>query len=601
MEQALIKSLLLPNAEYRGRATIVNQNYQLSPVLFTIDSTYLIKIVTNESLTTTVKIGINASNTYMKDNLGNFAFSTNEEYIILYTPQVVYSNLKYIGFSNPNNVNIAIDIFELQISNFLEDEDDSYMYADSFERQQTCIHHDNFMHSMIRNSLGEIVISDSSLLFDNRYSTHSLSTSKIGNRINPTMFSIVLEEMQDNERIFVKEGFNGYVENETIPDETKYKICLLRNNNLNTYQKEFRLLNNISLQSAFFVEFAYIDFIRCINGEETAYTITGKNVLRYYAVFSSVRIYHNQSNVVKIYLDDFVWARFKCRIDPSKKIGIMMRANMSYCYRMFNVYNLTSFRLYDASKSIDQGRTETHILMTSPERELIDQFPNSWINGKAPNNRGLKNYIQEFQIDYANRPQAGNTNVHDWFRSEVCFVPHNQSNLKKWKLSFDVYIPTGYFVSEDNVIIFQRRNIVDNDGYDNGVGSAPMAINIVDNNKIKLYCPSMDHCKYVKKGDSDINTNVRCLINNHIIDFESNKWYHFDVVCKEGYLVAHNPYIKIYVDGKLEIHYRGPNCYNVLEAAHLKYGIYYRQWEKLGEPPGFLQKRIFFDNVKLEM
>ena len=178
-------------------------------------------------------------------------------------------------------------------------------------------------------------------------------------------------------------------------------------------------------------------------------------------------------------------------------------------------------------------------------------------------------------------------------RSEIEFVKNRFYNLTKYIVSFDFMIPTFDTLQE---CIYQTHH-----SYNGTVSSYNPSISLrllpTNDGTMKLACMLASvYSQLSTPSQSGYNVNE----THDIIDIETGRWYHVELLVRQGYIPEHNPLTIVRVDGKDMFKSTLPNCFNEYVAEFPKYGMYKSIWATSGNPHDAEERTVYFDNVVIK-
>ena len=165
-------------------------------------------------------------------------------------------------------------------------------------------------------------------------------------------------------------------------------------------------------------------------------------------------------------------------------------------------------------------------------------------------------------------------------------TPSNK--LRKIRLEFDIYLPETYTTDTLLEVLAQILTSV-NDSTQISQGINPSVSIRTQDDKFKVHV----------WGQSEQNT-TRHEYDEvvELADVQREKWIHFDIYIKEGYMPEHDPLTVIKIDNKVVYRSIIPNAHNSAAFGIVKYGIYKSPWYA-GETGLVNQRDVYFDNVVL--
>lgn len=174
------------------------------------------------------------------------------------------------------------------------------------------------------------------------------------------------------------------------------------------------------------------------------------------------------------------------------------------------------------------------------------------------------------------------------YRSEITppYMRARNYPLQTKVFSFDIYFPDNYNYDSRADVLWQMHHTPDN------VNPDAMYPNMAfSTNQGHMYIGTRTYAgKASDASDAPATT-------FDIGEVEKEKWIHFDIFMREGYLPQHNPVIAVYKDGKNVVMSKIPNGYNTTEGSYLKMGMYKSAWTT--EVTENNVRIVYFDNVKI--
>lgn len=174
------------------------------------------------------------------------------------------------------------------------------------------------------------------------------------------------------------------------------------------------------------------------------------------------------------------------------------------------------------------------------------------------------------------------------YRSEISppYMRRYNYNLQTKILDYDLYFPSDYDYDSYQEILWQQHHTPDS------VNPDAMYPNIA----FRTYQNKMQICirSYARKA-SDADDAPETIYD--IGTVEKEKWMHFTVFIREGYLASHNPCVAVWVDGELKLLTRIPNAYNTKLGSYLKMGMYKAVWVTTTTENA--TRTIYYDNLKI--
>ena len=278
-----------------------------------------------------------------------------------------------------------------------------------------------------------------------------------------------------------------------------------------------------------------------------------------------------------IYVDDYFVNTLNVRLDKSLYVGLYCKKTWSnFEMKFFNIYNMGFKTVINPNRALDNTISPLYMmtLQVPDNRQDCYQIVDDIKCGDG--------YSQRFNLKNDDNIVASSK------RCEVAFNL-NELPLKKYTVEFDVLFPTD-FISDKLTDIFYQ--VHDNpSGNDIATVLNPMVSLYVQSGKIYGdYIGMPKHSGTI----SDYNNRTKFEIGSLVTD----KWYHFKMEVKEGYIPEHNPSFKLYVDEKLIFKGTKPNCFNQPKSGYPKYGIYKYDWKNT---VGTVTERtLYIDNFIME-
>lgn len=475
-----------------------------------------------------------------------FFRKTTKSFIVLVLIGICYSLYVY---SNDKNIKVCqLDTDGIQLS------DTSFFY------QTLCIHHDNFQRSVELDKLG-----------DNGDLRWPMSYNKFGDTQKDDGFRI-----QDNKLVNTKTATSPlgirtikqkcgnvfYTEIAYPKEQGKHQTVVFQKGS----NSPFFTFVDVSLNSSNKLIFKYgsiqHDVVK-IKNTLIKTSIRGKNIK-----------YLINKGRLSIYIDSEKVYESSKMLGTGLVPGIMISRKSSYSYKMFNVFQITNMHNVSPIEYIDVGEINN--------RQTRIKDVNATKYAHTSETKIVKDGLSErFELRYNDK------NIKTSPRSEVTVVPIVRNNLRKYIISFDVYIPKEYEFDEYFDVLMQAHDTPADNRKDYGL-NPNIALRTKDSDWFITvngdYSPGgLEDKKYMYSSV------------NYLGKIKKGEWTHFDVFVKEGYMEEHNPLLIVRMNGKQVFKSSEPNCYNHPYGSYFKYGIYKADWKK-GNIGRAKKRIVYFDN-----
>lgn len=430
------------------------------------------------------------------------------------------------------------------------------------EKQQICIHHDSFCRGLsgkkwhIGTNGGEVFTMD--------YSSPRSDYDYVDDG-----FRIIDGYLTNDQNVSVGEALR--LIKRKLSDESLIEVALPEIDNMvERIVFNFKDISNFNYyQIKRNKNRTIIDYVTRRDGQEIMSRVLSENLVGKSLRFFSV------PNGFYVYLDNKKIASVESKLNPALQCGLMIDNKHTYKYRFFNVFQLSPYKIYDESRFSDNGIKETH---GGIKQGWVRDYSYTLDTERAQ----LSPYAERFELRRNTVSDYTNDRVEKSFNYQL------QTNLRKIKIEFDVLIPEDFEKDVSKDCIMQIHDRPDDVQFD---GRSPYFAIRIQNNQFILTTMSIE--KHVKSGFSvnDIVPLANCKLG---------EWSHFSVYMKEGYILEHNPLIKIMVDGRVVYESNKLNANNNPRGGYVRYGIYKADW--LNKPDGITTNKIvYFDNFKVVM
>lgn len=179
------------------------------------------------------------------------------------------------------------------------------------------------------------------------------------------------------------------------------------------------------------------------------------------------------------------------------------------------------------------------------------------------------------------------------YRTEIKIesFPEFKKNIV-YEISFEIYIPQIWQWDELSDMIMQLHAVPDKFEFNR---NPPLGLEII-NNKFKFIIYSDKN----KRTITNIFTKKHQYSNTpreyFIGDVTKERWHGFTIQFKNSY--EDDGYVNIYLDRKLVLQDKGPNCFNDEKGLYLKLGNYKYAWRKK-TTKNITNRLHFIDNIKI--
>lgn len=261
----------------------------------------------------------------------------------------------------------------------------------------------------------------------------------------------------------------------------------------------------------------------------------------------------------------------------------------AYCGLFFssdkvNTIKYTNFCLFLTATNIPVGIDNAIEKCGSPSSKFLGfmaQADSSY--GITFNSQIVNHSLKSIRFEQRKADSMGGT-----YRSEITPLYMRARNypIQTKIFSFDIYFPDNYNYDSRADVLWQMHHTPDN------VNPDAMYPNMAfSTNQGHMYIGTRTYAdKASDASDAPATT-------YDLGEVEKEKWIHFDIFLREGYLPQHNPVLAVYMDGKNVVLSRNPNGYNTTEGSYLKMGMYKSAWTT--EVTENNVRIVYFDNVKI--
>lgn len=431
----------------------------------------------------------------------------------------------------------------------------------SFSYQTLCIHHDNFHRLKSFVNIGENGDKKSPM----PYTKYGDTTIDDGFRIqNNKLINERNCESSLGIRLVDKDCGNIFFTEISYPEET------------NTYQTV--VFQNDNNKGTFMFIDVYLDKSGRVNFQKGLLS-NGKSmnvkVVKKTRAFGNDIKYLINKGKLSIYIDDNIIYEEEEFLNVSPKtLGIMIARKRDYSYKMFNIFRITSLHHVSPVNLIDKGQIDNDLTRSKDKEANAYSHTSEATIVKS----GLS---ERFELRY------DDATIKTSPRSEVTVIPIERNNLRRFIISFDVFIPQNYEIDEYYDVLMQVHDSPADNRINYGL-NPNIALRIKGNSWFVTTNgePDTGNLSSKKYTYSSIN---------YLGNIRKGYWTHFDFYVKEGYMPEQNPLLIIKMDGKSVFKSSSPNCYNNPRGSYFKYGIYKADWKK-GNIGSAKKRIVYFDN-----
>ena len=416
-----------------------------------------------------------------------------------------------------------------------------------------CIHHDNFNREPNNEKLWDIGTNGNNVFHFEYSSPYSdYPTVDDGFRILNNKVKVENSVISDNKDIVLRLVRNVFFSDNILlqfsAPKTGKIIGVVFNYQNNANYNAIYTTNNVEDQSKYdIILFSVVDNKGKTN---TLGTFSYGEINNMSLFLSSVGS--------ALYVDDYFINTIDIKFNKKFYVGLYCKKIWNnFEMKFFNVFNMTFKTVINPNRALDNGTSPLYMmnLQIPDNRQDCYQIVNDIKFGDG--------CAQKFNLKKGDNIVSGSK------RCEVAFKM-NTMPLKKYKIEFDVLFPAD-FISDNIANIFYQFHDQPS-GNDIVTVLDPMIALYVKQGKI--------FCEYIgmeKHSGSALDYNNKT--NFEVGNLETDKWYHFEMEVKEGYMIEHNPSFKLYVNNKLIFKGTKPNCFNQPKSGYPKYGLYIFDWK----------------------
>lgn len=466
---------------------------------------------------------------------------------------------KYIGLSV-----LLLILVGLTVKAIASEYSFSDISRDSFDKQQICVHHDSFLRGS------------------------ELQKWHIGGNADEPRRPL--------------DYYSPRSDYETIDDGFFIEDGQLKNNRDSGIEESFRLLN-VKLSDEFVFETSiagagkaqrFVFNFESISNYDALFLLYKKNrasvwlqsVKRGAVKQERITKFRLRDNNVRLQFiptgfrvlnGDSIIKEFAHKVIASKKVGISIEKRHNYEYNFFNVFNIVDFQTFDDNHYLD------HFVSQYPrskvEADLYD-YSYSLVSNVACNSSAS----ERFELHQETCKSYKDDRV-----ERVLDIKVN-TNLRRMKISFDIYLPQDYLSDDLYEILFQVHEGLFGE---KAIGRIPSFSVRTQKGKWQIWQLAAD------KREGKTSKDYLYKYCEDIGPYTVGKWTHFDINIKEGYEKDHNPYLEVFVDGRIVYTSYEPNCYNTPWGGYIRYGIYKAEW--LSGCAQIGRRCLYVDNMKIQM
>ena len=441
------------------------------------------------------------------------------------------------------------------------DSDNIILSDTSFSYQTLCIHHDNFHRLTPSADIGENGDKKSPM----PYTKYSGATIDDGFRIqNNKLINEKNCESPLGIRLVDKDCGNIFFTEIAYPKETNtYQTVVFQNGN---NKENFKLIDvYLDKSGRAIFQKGVLSKGKSMNVKVVKKTRNFGNDIKYLI----------NKGKLSIYIDDNIIYEEEGFLNVSPKtLGIMISRKRDYSYKMFNIFKIINLHHVSPVNLIDKGKIDNDLTRSKDKKAAAYSHTSEATIVKS----GLS---ERFELRY------DDATIKTSPRSEVTVIPLERNNLRRFIISFDVFIPQDYEIDEYYDVLLQAHDSPADNRIDYGL-NPNIALRIKGNSWFVTINgePCTDNLSSKKYTYSSIN---------YLSKIKKECWTHFDFYIKEGYMPEQNPLLIIKMDGKAIFKSSSPNCYNNPRGSYFKYGIYKADWKK-GNIGSAKKRVVYFDN-----